>query len=71
MTDPHLSGPYVMAKAGYDVWVGNNRGNKYSRKHQHIDPDKNHKIFFNFSFETLGKYDVPAMIEYELQVTGR
>lgn len=31
---------YVIAKSGYDVWLGNNRGNKYSRSNQSIDPDK-------------------------------
>lgn len=29
---------FVAASAGYDVWVSNCRGNKYSQMHQHLDP---------------------------------
>jgi len=51
---------YVLAEQGYDVWMGNNRGNKYSRKNSRIDPDKDYAEFFDYSFFELGKYDAPT-----------
>ena len=54
--------------AGYDVWLGNNRGNIYCRKH--IKYTTSDKEFFDYSFYEMGKYDLPAMIDRVLNETG-
>ena len=39
--DPNKAPAFVFANAGYEVWLGNNRGNNYSKKHKNLDPINN------------------------------
>ncbi|XP_045772386.1 lipase member K-like [Maniola jurtina] len=60
--------PITLANSGYDVWIGNCRGNTYSRKHIHISP--NSRKFWNFTFHELAIYDLRAVIDKVLKETG-
>ncbi|DAZ93387.1 TPA: hypothetical protein N0F65_012444 [Lagenidium giganteum] len=60
---------YLLADAGYDVWLGNNRGTTWSR--QHLDYSIEDKRFWDFSWEHMAKFDMPAMVEYVLEQTQR
>lgn len=49
MNTNEKSSAFMAARAGYDVWLGNIRGNKYSRAHETLDPDADSRLFFDFS----------------------
>lgn len=53
---------YLLAREGYDVWMGNARGNKHSRRHVRMSPSE--AAFWDFSWHEIGYYDLPAMIDY-------
>lgn len=59
---------YLLSDAGFDVWLYNARGNKYSKGHARNITQKN---FWNFSYEEMGTHDLPATIDYILQTTSR
>jgi len=49
-----------LANQGFDVWVGNTRGNRYSNKQ--ISP--NFKKFWDFDFDDIAKHDLGAAFRY-------
>lgn len=58
---------FNLADQGYDVWLGNVRGTPYSKKHISIS-NKSSK-FWRFTINEVGTHDLPAIIDYVLQVT--
>ena len=62
---------FVLADAGYDVWLGNSRGNKYCRTNNNLDISTQAPEWFDFSFYEMGMYDAPAQIDEVLKITGK
>lgn len=58
---------YILADAGYDVWMGNCRGNTYSRKHVRMKPYQ--RQFWKYTWHEMGSIDIPEMIDYVLNRT--
>ena len=62
---------FQLVNAGFNVFLGNNRGNKYSKKHQFLDPEKDAAKFFNYTFYDEGKMDQPAQIDFVRKFTNQ
>lgn len=60
--------PYLLWRNGFDVWLGNNRGNIYSR--ENIYYNSTDREFWQFSWHEMSVYDMPATIDYIRMYTG-
>ncbi|KAF2901735.1 hypothetical protein ILUMI_04463 [Ignelater luminosus] len=58
---------FLLADAGYDVWLGNFRGTTYARNHTKLSIKESE--FWNFSFHEMGTYDIPAQIDFVSDTT--
>ncbi|KAL1878575.1 hypothetical protein VTK73DRAFT_7753 [Phialemonium thermophilum] len=69
LTDAERALPFALVERGFDVWFGNNRGNKYSKKSVHHSPASTK--FWNFSIDEFAFHDIPDSIDYILATTGQ
>ncbi|XP_055375837.1 lipase 1-like [Condylostylus longicornis] len=65
---PHSAFAYYLYDHGYDVWMGNCRGTRYSRNHTHLSLRS--KEYWDFTFHEMGTNDLPTMIDYVIENTG-
>ncbi|XP_074286262.1 triacylglycerol lipase 1-like isoform X2 [Silene latifolia] len=59
---------FLLADRGFDVWVANVRGTRWS--HGHVSLLERSKAFWDWSWEELALHDLPAMIAYVNQLTN-
>ncbi|KAK2664970.1 hypothetical protein Ddye_003544 [Dipteronia dyeriana] len=68
LNSPEQSLGFILADHGFDVWVGNVRGTRWS--HGHISLSVKDKDFWDFSWQELAFYDLAKMIQYINLVTS-
>uniref|UniRef100_A0A0N5B8J2 Lipase n=1 Tax=Strongyloides papillosus TaxID=174720 RepID=A0A0N5B8J2_STREA len=62
------SAAFIFADHGFDVFLGNMRGNIYSNRHVFLKPSD--KEFWEFSFDHMIKYDMDTLVNKTLEITG-
>ncbi|XP_024639866.1 triacylglycerol lipase 2 [Medicago truncatula] len=60
---------FLLADNGFDVWIANTRGTKYS--HGHASFSNNSSDYWNWSWDELVAYDLPATFQYVHDQTGQ
>lgn len=65
---PNNSIAFYFADRGYEVFLGNSRGTKYATHHKKYDTES--VDYWRFSYHEIGLYDLPALIDYSLQLSG-
>ncbi|KAI9084649.1 hypothetical protein K1719_033431 [Acacia pycnantha] len=66
-TDESL--PFILADNGFDVWLGNTRGTKYSSGHTSFSPID--KAYWEWSWDELSSYDLHSLVRYVYNHTGQ
>ena len=66
--DADKANAFILAEAGYDVWMGNNRGSTFSRGHTKYTRDDFE--FWQFYQYEMGTIDVPTFIDFIIEKTG-
>lgn len=66
---PDQSLAFLLADNGFDVWIANTRGTKYSRGHVSLSPDDS--AYWDWTWDELVTYDLPATFQYVHDQAGQ
>nr|AJP06315.1 LIP1 [Pinus tabuliformis] len=64
-----VSPAFVLADAGYDVWIGNARTTRYSYGHEKLTEED--EAYWDWSFDELAAFDLPSMMYLVHNVTNK
>ncbi|KAJ8646134.1 hypothetical protein MRB53_007882 [Persea americana] len=67
--NPDQSLGYILADSGFDVWIANTRGTRWSIKHQSLD--RNNPAYWAWSWDELVEYELPAIVGFVYRQTGQ
>jgi len=56
--------PIKLYNLGYDIWIGNIRGNRFSLGHTHLNSKDKRGPYWDFTYDEMGKYDLPAIANH-------
>ncbi|KAL3849364.1 hypothetical protein ACJIZ3_011246 [Penstemon smallii] len=69
MNSPQQSLAMILADNGFDVWISNLRGTRYSRRHVFLHPLQ--PQFWDWTWDELVIHDLQSVIEYVYGQTGQ
>ncbi|RVX08632.1 Triacylglycerol lipase 2 [Vitis vinifera] len=69
LNPPDQSLAFILADNGFDVWLANTRGTRYSRGHTTLSPNKS--AYWDWSWDQLVAYDLSATFQYVSDQTGQ
>ncbi|XWS75814.1 hypothetical protein CRYUN_Cryun01aG0124400 [Craigia yunnanensis] len=69
LNSPEESLGFILADNGFDVWLANTRGTKYSRGHTSLSP--NDSAYWEWSWDELVHYDLSSFVQYVHDQTGQ
>ncbi|KAK4483219.1 hypothetical protein RD792_010401, partial [Penstemon davidsonii] len=69
LNSPEQSLAMILADNGYDVWISNIRGTRFSRRHVTYDPSN--PEYWNWTWDDLVTHDLPSVIELVFRQTGQ
>ncbi|CAL2250811.1 unnamed protein product [Prunus armeniaca] len=69
LNSPDRNLPLILADNGFDVWIANTRGTRFSRRHTSMDPSD--PKFWNWSWDELVAFDLPAVFDFVYSKTGQ
>ncbi|XP_030953610.1 LOW QUALITY PROTEIN: triacylglycerol lipase 2-like [Quercus lobata] len=69
LNSPEQNLPLILADNGFDVWISNTRGTRLSRRHVSLVPSQ--PAFWNWSWDELVSFELPALFDYVYGQTGQ